>query len=145
MTGIKGKTGQGKRYGLRKQTSEVAQPNQWQGNVKQEKWLLYYLDPKSPTFGNAYESAMEAGFSESYSRIIASPSVNRLWVKEARNIISLHPEHIIQGFQEFALDKNEKSELRLRALELLAKTQGMFIERKQVLHGTYEEALRSLK
>lgn len=88
---------------------------------------------------------MEAGFSESYSREIAKPSNSLLWVKEARNIISLRPEHIVQGLQEFALDKSEKSEVRLRALELLAKSQGMFIDRKVIAHGTFEEALRSLK
>ncbi len=138
-------TKQGKRYGLRTNNSQVKKANQWQGTPQQEKWLLYYLDPKSPTFGNPYASAMEAGYSEKYSRMIASPSVGNLWVKEARNIISLKPEHIIQKLQEFAIDNNEKSEVQLRALELLAKTQGMFIDRKVVAHGTFEEALRNLK
>lgn len=138
-------TKRGKRYGERTRDGLVKKANQWQGTLQQEKWLLYYLDPKSPTFGNAYGSALEVGFSEAYSRTIARPSNSLQWVKEARNIISMRPEHIVQKLQEFALDNTQKSEVQLRALELLAKTQGMFIDRKVVAHGTFEEALRTLK
>lgn len=106
---------------------------------------MRYMDPKSPTFANPYTSAMEAGYSESYARIIAHPSVNRQWIQEARNIVSLHPEHIVQGLQEFALDSSKKDEVRLRALELLGKSQGIFVERKQVLHANIDEALREFE
>lgn len=106
---------------------------------------MRYMDPKSPTFANPYTSAMESGYSESYARIIAQPSVNRLWVQEARNIVSMHPEHIVQGLQEFAMDPTKKDEIRLRALELLGKSKGIFIERKQVLHANIDEALREFQ
>lgn len=132
----------GKKYGLRERNSQVKQPNQWQGTPQQEEFLVRYMDPQSPTFANPYQSAMEAGYSESYARIIAQPSVNRQWIQEARNIVSMHPEHIVQGLQQFALDPNKKDEVRLRALELLGKSQGIFIERKQVLHANIDEALR---
>jgi len=132
----------GKKYGLRERNSKVVQPNQWTGTPQQEEFLVRYMDPKSPTFANPYESAMESGYSESYARIIAQPSVNRQWIQEARNIVSMHPEHIVQGLQQFALDPTKKDEVRLRALELLGKSQGIFIERKQVLHANIDEALR---
>jgi len=132
----------GKKYGLRERSSKVKQPNQWTGTPQQEEFLVRYMDPKSPTFANPYESAMEAGYSESYARIIAQPSVNRQWIQEARNIVSMHPEHIVQGLQQFALDTTKKDEVRLRALELLGKSQGIFIERKQILHANIDEALR---
>ena len=106
---------------------------------------MRYMDPKSPTFANPYTSAMEAGYSESYARIIAQPSVNRQWIQEARNIVSMHPEHIVQGLQEFALDTTKKDEIRLRALEFLGKSQGIFVERKQVLHANIDEALREFE
>lgn len=57
----------------------------------------------------------------------------------------MHPEHIVQGLQEFALDTTKKDEIRLRALELLGKSQGIFIERKQVLHANIDEALREFE
>lgn len=130
---------------MRKRTQEVAQPNQWQGTPQQEEFLVRYMDPKSPTFANPYKSAMEAGYSESYARIIAQPSVNRQWIAEARDIISMQPEHIVQGLQEFALDPSKKDEIRLRALELLGKSKGIFVERKQILHANIDEALREFE
>ena len=135
----------GKKYGLRERNADVKQPNQWQGTPQQEEFLVRYMDPQSLTFANSYTSAMEAGYSESYARIIAQPSVNRQWIQEARNIVSMHPEHIVQGLQEFALDPNKKDEVRLRALELLGKSQGIFVERKQVLHANIDEALREFE
>lgn len=132
----------GKKYGLRERNAGVKQANQWQGTAQQEEFLMRWLDPESPTFANPYTSAMEAGYSESYSRTLANPSVNLQWIAEARNIISMQPEHIIQSLQQFALDSNKKDEVRLRALELLGKSKGIFIERKQVLHANIEQALR---
>lgn len=136
----------GKRYGVRKvKGGKNVQPNQWLATPQQEDFLLRYMDPKSPTFGNSYKSAMEAGYSEGYAKIIADPSVGRKWIQEARNIVSLHPEHLIQELQDFALDSTKKDEVRLRALELIGKTQGIFVERKQILHGNIDQALREFE
>lgn len=132
----------GKRYGQRKNDESVAKANQWQGTPQQEEFIVRYMDPKSPTFANPYKSAMESGYSESYARIIAKPSVALQWVKEAQSMISMQPEHIVAGLQEFALDTDKKDEIRLRALELLGKSKGIFVERKQVLHANIDEALR---
>jgi hypothetical protein len=134
----------GVKYGLR--TQEDKHPNQWTGSPKQEKFLLLYLDPKSKTFANSYESAMEAGFSESYSKVIASPAMNRHWLKEARNLVNMGPEHIAQALQDEALNhKDNRGSDRIRALELLAKMQGLFVEKKIVGHVNIEEALNELK
>lgn len=135
----------GVKYGMRKNNAEVVQPNQWTGTPQQEKFLLLYLDPKSPTFANAYESAMEAGFSESYARVVAAPSVNRLWIQEARNIVKLGPEHIAQKLTELALDGGNRAGDQIRALELLAKMQGLLIEKKVTAHINYEQALKDLE
>lgn len=135
----------GVKYGMRKNNAQVVQPNQWTGTPQQEKFLLLYLDPKSPTFANPYESAMEAGFSESYSRVIAAPSVNRAWIQEARNIVKLGPEHIAQALQAEALDPHNRSGDKIRALELLAKMQGLFVEKKLVGHFNVEQAIEDLK
>lgn len=135
----------GIKYGMRQQRNDI-QPNQWSGTPRQEKWLLLYLDPKSPTFANAYESAMEAGFSETYSKIIASPSVNRVWIQEARNLVKMGPEHIVQALQEEAMNRKEnRGSERIRALELIAKIQGLFIEKKIVGHVNVEDMINDLK
>lgn len=41
-----------------------------------------YTNPESETFGNAYGSAIEAGFSESYAKQITAPSTDLEWVRE---------------------------------------------------------------
>lgn len=41
----------------------------------------YYCNPASDTFNLIYESAVKAGFSDSYSRVLMSPSTDNDWVK----------------------------------------------------------------
>lgn len=41
-----------------------------------------YCNPGSETFGNAYQSAIKAGFEDSYAKVIASPGTGNEWVKE---------------------------------------------------------------
>src|ERR1035437_2102779 len=43
-------------------------------DVRQKTCWDLYVDPKSETFGNAYRSAMKAGYSESYSATITTMS-----------------------------------------------------------------------
>lgn len=135
--------GEGKIYGVRKRLEQ--HPNQWTGTKQQEKLLELYLDPKSETFANPYTSALEAGYKDSYARIIACPSVGREWIQHARTLIRFNPEHIVQSLQMEALDKNNKAADRIRALELIGKIQGVFVEKKIVAHVNIEEALRELK
>lgn len=47
---------------------------------KQILFLTNYLDPKSKTFSNAYQSAISAGFSEEYAKTIISRGLE--WVSE---------------------------------------------------------------
>lgn len=119
--------------------------NQWTGTRQQEEFLQNYLDPKSPTFANPYTSAMEAGYSEKYSRIIATPSVGSKWIKEAHNIVALRPEHVVQKLQEVALDGHEDTRNKLKALELIGKSQGMFVDRRITAHVNIEQALNDLQ
>lgn len=126
-------------------TLAETRPNQWTGSRQQEEFLQFYLDPKSSTFANPYKSAMEAGYSEKYARIIATPSVGSKWIKEAHDIIALRPEHVVQKLQEVALDGNEETRNKLRALELIGKAQGMFVDRKIVGHVNIEQAINDLQ
>ena len=42
--------------------------NQYMINPKQDLFLSYYLDPKSETWSNAYQSALRAGYSDEYAK-----------------------------------------------------------------------------
>jgi hypothetical protein len=102
-------------------------------NKKQRRFIELWLDPSNhDTFGNAYESAKQAGFSDSYARIITGNALNVEWVQQAKELLvgALSPEHIYQGLQHIALNSKQDRD-RLRALELMAKVRGMFIERTQ--------------
>lgn len=48
---------------------------------RQINFLIFYLDPKSTTYANALQSALRAGFKDSYARTIASRTTE--WVSDA--------------------------------------------------------------
>lgn len=109
--------------------SDQLQANQWQNTPRQNDFLKYWLSPKEATFGNAYQSALKAGFSEQYAKVITSDAQNLEWVREGRKYVqNLNPEHIIKGLEEEALHAPQSRD-RIKALELLGKIQGQFIER----------------
>lgn len=47
---------------------------------QQIKFAMYYYLPDSPTYGNARQSALKAGFSDKYSRNITVKNLN--WIKD---------------------------------------------------------------
>ena len=120
-------------------------PNQWTGSVQQERFLQAYLDPESHTFANPYASAQEAGYSESYARVIAAESIGNKWIQKATNLVSMKPEHVVQKLQKEALDDDNRAADRLKALELIGKSQGMFVDKKLIGHVNLEQALNDLE
>jgi phage terminase small subunit len=46
--------------------------NQYKVDPRQALFLSYYLDTKSKTFSNAYQSALKAGYSDVYALAVAS-------------------------------------------------------------------------
>lgn len=110
-------------------------------NRKQLKYVMNYYDPNSETFGNSYESARAAGFGKVYSIQLASPARNRLWVLEARKRMTHYsPDHIYQALQEVAQSAAPRD--KLKALELMGKAKGMFIDRTQSdIHVTFTNSV----
>lgn len=94
---------------------------------RQSKFIEAWLQPNSPTFANAYQSALVAGYSESKARVITVNSAHTPWIQEAKKILagSMSREHIAVLIEDIA--KNEKhAAVRLKALELAGKYNGMF-------------------
>ena len=46
--------------------------NQWKPDPRQALFLEYYLDPKSETFSNCYQSSIKAGYSEEYAKVLVA-------------------------------------------------------------------------
>jgi hypothetical protein len=120
-------------------------PNQWKGNPKQLMFCAFYLDPRqADTFGNAYQSAIAAGYSDNYARQITSPAINNLWINEYKRIALLSPEHITAGITNIAINAGKSSD-KLRAYELLAKLQGLLVDKQIVGHVNIEQAVSELR
>lgn len=106
--------------------------NQWQNTPQQLLFMEAWLTPTSPTFGNAYQSAIKAGYSDIYARQITSGATDNKWLREFANKIDFTEYHIQQGIQEIYSNpevyNNARSpaDTRLKALEVLGKSKGMF-------------------
>lgn len=104
-------------------------PKKYKYKAKSKKHQMFmelYTNPQLKTFGNVYQSGINAGFSPSYSRNITyfAPS----WLSEYMEKVELHPEHIKQGVQSIAtgkIDSKSVDDTRLKAYELLGKWSGM--------------------
>lgn len=141
MKGNKGLTPSRRKVG-----NEVATTsNQWQSNPKQQRFLTYYFDPASKTFSNVYQSALLAGYSDSYARTLTRRNGKNMWLSEYINNTELTGEHITASITSIALDPIQKSSDRLRALELLAKLKGLLVDKSITAHVNIEQALSDLK
>jgi hypothetical protein len=142
---------QGKKFGKRelvqeKKDSVPAQANQWQATKRQQDWLVYYMDPKEKeTWGNPYQAAIKAGYSESYAKSIMSDSLALQWVRQAKDIVRLNPEHLKTALIEIVGSRYEKASDRIAAIKLLGIDQGMFVQKQLVGHINIEEALNELE
>jgi hypothetical protein len=108
--------------------------NQWTITPQQIRFVELWLTPKinnapNPYFGDAYQAATQAGFSDSYAKRIVTESEGLEWVREARKrLVSFAPTHTLKQLENMALHAKKDSD-RIRALELIARIQGLFIDR----------------
>ena len=101
-------------------------------NKRQRLFMDLWLgDPSLDTYGNAYQAAVEAGFSESSARVITGKTRNLDWIQDGKMLYaSLEPEHIYMAMQTEALHAKATRD-KLKALELMAKIRGMFVDRAE--------------
>lgn len=129
----------------RKVGNEVATTsNQWQSNPKQQKFLENYFDPTSNTFGNVFQSAINAGYKESYARTLTRRSNKNMWLSEYIGNTQMQPEHIMAGITSIAISPQSRQSDKLKAYELLAKLHGMVIDRSASISVNIETALNEL-
>lgn len=103
--------------------------NQWQNTPQQHIFMENWFSPTSPSFGNAYKSALAAGYSDKYAAQISSPAVSNNWIQEYTRRLVLTEDHIIAALSDIATGKqiNSKSpaDTQVKALEILGKIKGM--------------------
>ena len=113
--------------------------NQWQNTPQQHEFMQAWLDPESPTFGNAYKSAIQVKYSPFYATQLSSPSVNNKWIQEYTKKLLLTDEHLKQGIQQIAIsskDSRSPDDTRLKAYEILSRISGLLNENRGSLQVT---------
>lgn len=141
---MKGNTG--RLPSRRKQVNDFAVvSNQWQSNPKQQSFLEYYFEPKSNTYGNVYKSAIKAGYSDSHARTLTRKKNKNMWLQEYLAKQELSPEHIIAGITSIATNPSAQDKDKLKGYELLAKLQGMMIDKSITATVNIEQVLSELK
>ena len=81
--------------------------NQYKVDPRQALFLAYYLDPKSETFSNAYQSAMEAGYEEAYAAQITAKMPNWLGEKVRDEVMLSKAEKNLNEMLDMPVDVQE--------------------------------------
>lgn len=111
-------------------------------NPQQSDFAAYYLNPDSPTYSNATQSALKAGYTQEYADNITS--LMPLWLSELmgkkKRLVS-KAEKVL----ELTLDQTEDLKLSQDTAKFIAKTLGKsdYSERNEVT-GANGEALTPL-
>lgn len=110
---------------------EVDQPL----TLRQEKFIRFYLET-----GNGAEAARQAGYSPHTARVIAYENLLKPYIKKAiatkRNqLMQDSDEKIAHYLSMLEQESNgaDQSSSRIRALELLLKAHGAFVERVETV------------
>lgn len=94
---------------------------------RQSLFLQYYLDPKSETFSNAYQSAIKAGYTDEYASVILSKDLDWLSERVRDNDLVHKAEKAVQEALGYStLDEGGKIDsgvgrLKLDAAKLVLK------------------------
>lgn len=98
--------------------------NQWSTDPRQEKFLLAYLNPKSPTWSNAKQSGLHAGYSEEYSENILSIMPDWLSDSIGKTTLVQKAQRNLNTALEGGLDDLEKGgrPIQWKATEMTLKT-----------------------
>lgn len=92
---------------------------------RQRRFIELYLDVSSKTFGNCYQSAIGAGFSDQTARNLTHNKPR--WYSE---IIGqnegIQPEHLVLKLTSIINDPEEATQNKLRAIDMLMRHKRMY-------------------
>lgn len=103
---------------------------------QQIKFAMFYYLPDSPTFGNAMQSALRAGFSDQYARSITVKNLN--WIKDIVSEIGgkgVTKDKLVRKAKK-VLDKSLDSEdekIAQDTAKFIAKTTTEFSEKQDIV------------
>lgn len=92
---------------------------------RQKRFIDYYLDTNSDTFANCYQSAVKAGFSDQTARNLTHNKPK--WYSEiVGNQQGAEAEHLLLKLTEIMNDSKEVTQNKLKAIDMLMKSKGMY-------------------
>lgn len=92
---------------------------------RQERFIKLYLDIDSVTFGNCYQSAIGAGFSDQTARNLTHNKPK--WLSESLGQSEgMQPEHLVLKLTEVINDSSETTQNKLKAIDMMMKYRGMY-------------------
>ena len=92
---------------------------------RQSKFMSLYINPRSKTFANCYQSALAAGFSNQTAKNLTHNKPG--WYSEILGQIrTMEPEHILAKLQHIINNPNEPTQNVLKAIDMLMKHSGMY-------------------
>lgn len=125
---------------------EITNPegyNQYKPDPRQALFLSYYFDRKSPTFSNALQSALKAGYNQEYAESITAAMPNWLAesIRDAKIIKKAEKnlDEFLEKESDDPIDKKIKADMTKFALERLNKTK---YSARQELTGENGEAIK---
>ena len=81
--------------------------NQYKPDPRQALFLKHYLDPKSETYSNAYQSALKAGYVEEYAKVILSKDLDWLSESVRTELMVTKAENNLKNILEMDVLKDE--------------------------------------
>jgi len=105
--------------------------NQYISDPRQEGFLHAYYDPTSPSFSNAYQSAINSGYSHATAKDILHNKPK--WLSEfSGESRKYEPEQLLVKLADIIDEKDVKTSDKLKAIELLMKHYKMLTDRFQI-------------
>lgn len=106
----------------RGQTGIIA--NQWVSDPRQKEFISNYLNPNSETWGNGLQSAIKAGYSEEYAKVMMGRDLD--WMSESvisDNQLLMVATDNLKSALKGGLDDPErgKREIQYKATEFVLK------------------------
>lgn len=92
---------------------------------RQSAFMRAYSEPTSSSFGNSYQSALTAGYSDQFARNLTH--LNPKWLSDfiENSVTTIQPEQLTQVLSDVVYSDTEPTIIKLKAAELLMKYHGM--------------------
>ena len=97
---------------------------------RQSTFIRAYTDPVSSSFGNCYQSAVAAGYSDTTARNLTH--LNPEWLSEnIGRMTAIKPDEIMTVLTDIIYNSAEPTVVRLRAIEMTMRAYNMLAQHRE--------------